>query len=72
MLIIADTSALITLATCNGLRWLDNLFEKIQVPQAVYNEAIKQGKPQAKRLSDYLADKIMPINLDALLSSHQN
>ena len=38
MLIIADSSSLIALATCDALELLPHLFEAIQVPQAVYEE----------------------------------
>ena len=63
MLVIADTSALIAVSICNGLHWLDALFTKIQVPQAVYNEATAQGKPQAEALKSYLADKVLPVEI---------
>ncbi len=32
MLIIADSSALVALALCDGLQWLDHLFDEIKVP----------------------------------------
>ena len=63
MLIVADTSALIAVATYKGLNWLDTLFTEIQVPQAVYIEATQLGKPQANTLEKYLKGKI--INVDA-------
>ena len=63
MLVIADTSALIAVSSCNGLHWLDTLFAQIKVPQAVYDEATTQGKPQAKALKSYLADKVLPIEI---------
>ncbi len=40
MLIIADTSALVAISTCDGLQWLETLFDELQVPNAVYIEAI--------------------------------
>lgn len=63
MLVIADTSALIAIATCNGLPWLNSLFEKLMVPRAVFEEAIKKDKPQAARLQEYLTDKVFDSNL---------
>ena len=63
MLVIADTSALIALATCDGLPWLDSLYEGLMVPRAVFEEAIQKDKPQASRLHEYLADKVFDSNL---------
>jgi len=67
MLIIADTSALIAIATCNGLHWLDTLFDEIRVPQAVYDEATTSGKPQASALRNYLFDKTIDIDLSKFI-----
>ena len=50
MLIIADSSALVALAICDGLRLLDQLFEEIKVPQTVFNEVVVEGEP-ADRLT---------------------
>jgi predicted nucleic acid-binding protein len=50
MIIIADSSALIALASCNSLVLLDKLFCEIKVPQAVFNEVVNQNKPQAQTL----------------------
>ena len=36
MILVADCSALIALASCNGLRLLDALFGTVIVPEAVY------------------------------------
>lgn len=63
MLVIADTSALIAIASCSGLHWLDALFAEIQVPQAVYDEATEQGKPQANALRNYLTGKVLNIEI---------
>jgi hypothetical protein len=67
MLIIADTSALITIATCNGLRWLEYLFENLLIPRAVFLEATEENKPQSVRLKRYLLDKVVDINLQDFL-----
>jgi predicted nucleic acid-binding protein len=70
MLIVADTSALIALATCNGLSWLDALFSEIHVPPAVYNEATAQGKPHATTLEKYLQRKVSTVDLsDFIIAS---
>lgn len=38
MLVIADTSALLALAACDGLVLLDTLFADVRVPRAVFAE----------------------------------
>ena len=71
MLVVADTSALITLAACNGLGWLDTLFTKVLVPQAVFQEATILGKPQAARLRKYLEGNVVKINLQDFVINTQ-
>ena len=63
MLIIADSSALVALALCDGLALLDQLFDEIKVPQAVYDEVVIEGKPEARTLQAYLQGKIIPVLL---------
>lgn len=67
MLIVADSSALVALAICDALHFLDEFFDEIKVPQAVFDEVIVDGKPAADILQVYLADKIMPINLSDMV-----
>ena len=64
MLIIADSSALVALALCNGLELLDRLFAEVRVPQAVYDEVIVEGKPAAQMLQAYLRGKVVPVPLE--------
>lgn len=63
MLIIADSSALVALAVCDGLKLLDQLFEEIKVPQTVFNEVVVEGKPEAESLRIYLANKTVAVDL---------
>jgi uncharacterized protein len=63
MLVVADTSALVALAACDGLTLLDRMFERVRVPPAVWHECVVSGKPQAARLQHYLADKVDEIDL---------
>lgn len=71
MLLIADSSALIAVSTYNGLHLLDQLHDKVIVPEAVYNEVTIDNRPEANALKSYLSDKVMvvdsryQINLDA-------
>lgn len=62
MILVADCSALIALASCNGLRWLEALFATVIVPEAVYREAIVSNKPGAQQLKEFLKDKVRKID----------
>ena len=62
MLIIADSSALVALALCDGLPLLDQLFDEIKVPQTVFDEVIVKGKPAANILRTYLEGKTLPVD----------
>jgi predicted nucleic acid-binding protein len=62
LILIADSSALITLAVCDSLYLLDLLFKEVKVPRAVYREVIRESKKEADKLKDYLLNKI--VNLE--------
>lgn len=78
MPVVADSSALVALTSCDGLVWLDLRFEKICVPSAVFEECTIAGKPKADELKAYLSGKIIELspeqNLEqrATLVSWQN
>jgi predicted nucleic acid-binding protein len=52
MIVIADSSALVALATCGSLWVLNELFNEVKVPQAVFNEVIIANKPQAQWINE--------------------
>jgi len=62
MIIVADSSALVALALWNGLQWLDYLFDKVIVPQTVFNEVAIVGKPQSNTLREYLIGKSASVD----------
>lgn len=62
MLIIADSSALVALASCNELELLDKRFDSVNVPDAVYRECTVKGKTGADLLSDYLNEKVISVD----------
>lgn len=67
MLIIADSSALISLAVCEKLYLLEQLYGEVKVPKAVFDEVIQEDKPQAERLRGYLQNKVVDLDLAELL-----
>ena len=63
MLIVADSSALIALATCNGLDVLLRVYDDIKVPEAVYAEIVAPEKPQSDLLGSFLSGRVMKVDL---------
>lgn len=63
-MIIGDSSALVALSIMNRLDLLEIIFEKIYVPQAVYDEVTISFKPQSVALKNFLADKVISIELN--------
>ena len=67
MILVADCSALIALATCHALHLLDGLFGAVIVPEAVYLEAVIGDKPQATQLQEYLQGRVRTIDPSYLI-----
>ncbi|MGC1374826.1 MAG: DUF3368 domain-containing protein [Anaerolineales bacterium] len=63
MLIVADSSALIALATCDGLDILLLVYDEIWIPQAVYHEVVITEKPQASALETFLSGRVMEVDI---------
>jgi len=62
MILIADSSALITLAIVDKLWILDEIFGVVYIPQAVYDELTIDNKAESKILNEYCKNKIYKIN----------
>ena len=63
MILVADASALIALATCDSLMLLDGIFGNVFVPDAVYAEVTELDKPQSTRLRSYLQGKVREVDM---------
>lgn len=65
MILVADASALIALATCDSLHLLEEIFGKVLVPEAVFAEvtACTHEKPHSERLRDYLEGKVRAVDM---------
>ena len=63
MLVIADSSALVALATCDALDVLAQVYEDIRVPTAVYDEVAVPDKPQGAVLSFFLAGRVVSVDI---------
>ena len=62
MLIVADSSALVALATCRALELLIKLYDDVKVPQAVYDEVTVSGKTEAMSLAEFLKSRVVPVD----------
>ncbi|MCL4497463.1 MAG: DUF3368 domain-containing protein [Deltaproteobacteria bacterium] len=67
MVAVADSSSLIALSICNHLNLLDMFFDKVIVPEAVYDELTSGNKPESGRLKDYLLDKVSKKDINKYL-----
>lgn len=67
MLVIADSSALVALATCDVLDILPQIFDEIRVPEAVYREVVVDGKPLADELKEFLASRVTAVTLQSMV-----
>jgi len=63
MILIADASALIALATCDSLALLEAVFGSVLVPEAVHAEVTEVDKPQSARLRRYLHGKVRAVDM---------
>lgn len=64
MLIVANSSALVALATCQALQLLSELFGDVIVPRTVFDEVTVADKPQANSLAESLADRVVEVDTD--------
>jgi predicted nucleic acid-binding protein len=59
MTIVCDSSPIIALSGCDCLYLLDELFECVVIPQAVYNELTVIDKPEATNIFVWAQDKMI-------------
>jgi uncharacterized protein len=62
MLIVADSSALIALATCDALHLLLEVYDDVKVPEAVYMETVSPEKPQSDILASFLTGRVVQVD----------
>lgn len=67
MIVVADSSALIALATCSALEILVSIYDDVYVPQAVYREVAHPDKPQAEILRQFLHNRVVEIDKNQLI-----
>ena len=62
-MVIGDSSALVALAVVNQLELLEKLYDKLYIPEAVFNEVTQIGKPQSDKLRQFLQGKVKRVDL---------
>jgi predicted nucleic acid-binding protein len=61
-LVVADSSALIALASCDALELIMQIYDDIKVPEAVYEEIVAPEKPQSDVLGLFLVERVMKVD----------
>ncbi len=61
MILVADSSALVTLAIVDKLNVLESLFDDVCIPKAVYDEITVDHKIESKRLKVFCEGKVKVI-----------
>jgi len=68
MIIIADSSPLISLATIDKLELLEDYFDEVYVPYAVYKEVSAYDKPFSEKLKKYLENRVLNVENQYMVS----
>ena len=61
MIVVADSSPLISLAVLDKLELLHQLFDEIYIPLAVYNEITVKNKSHARRLQNFASPHVLRV-----------
>ena len=61
---VINTTPLISLAVINKLSLLDELFENVYIPMAVFKEATRKGKKNTADIKDMKAKSALELTLD--------
>jgi len=63
MLIVADSSALIALAVCDGLDVILQVYDDLKIPEAVYAEIVAPEKPYSDALGSFLSERVVQVDV---------
>lgn len=64
MLIVADSSALIALAVCDGLDVILQVYADLKIPEAVYQEIVAPEKPYSDVLGVFLNERVVKVDVN--------
>jgi uncharacterized protein len=62
MIIVSDSSPLLSFAILGMLDILNDIFENVIVPTAVYEETSVPNKPYSKEIKSFLKGKVIPVS----------
>lgn len=63
MLIVADSSALIALAVCDGLDVILQVYDDLKIPASVYDEIVAPEKPHSDVLGSFLLERVVKVDV---------
>jgi len=69
MLIVSDASPIICLAICGKLNLLDRLFDRVCIPQAVYDEMIVPNRLKAAEIAEWGKSRIVTVKETAVVTA---
>jgi predicted nucleic acid-binding protein len=69
MIIVCDSSPLVALSLCKGLRFLDLLFKDVIGPQNVYDEINEPGKPETENITAWAKNKVQRAGNQQMLQA---
>jgi len=70
MIVVCDSSPLITLAIVDKLALLDSLFKEVFVPVTVFNETTMTNKLEAVRIAEWAQGKVLAATNRQLMYSY--
>jgi predicted nucleic acid-binding protein len=69
MIIVCDASPLIALSLCDKLDLLDTLFREVVIPEMVYKEVSREGKPEAGKIAVWAQGKVQKAGKQPLFQA---
>ena len=69
MLVVSDASPIIALAVCDRLDLLDKLFDRVCIPQAVYNELAIPDKPKSAEIIEWAKEKVLSVKNGTVITA---
>jgi predicted nucleic acid-binding protein len=69
MVIVSDASPIIALAFCDKLDILDTLFDKVCIPQAVFDELTVPNKLKVNEITEWAKKRIVPVKNTAAVTA---
>jgi predicted nucleic acid-binding protein len=69
VIVVCDTSPIVALVVCGKLDLLDRLFDKVYIPQSVYNELTVPGKLGIETIRDWTRGKVKNVQNTQLVQA---